>query len=393
MKSTLKKLLALIIVLFILITNFNCISMAENETIESSITNSDVPQDIAITSENSESNIEAEASNTQNKNVFLLSQEDITLDYDVIGDVFICSSKTVHISSTIYGNVFIVANEIDIEPNAFIQCSLFTTSSILNVKGNIYSTIYSVCQTFSLEENSSLNSDLYLTCQSANINGYIFRDAYISAETLNISDSTIIGRDLKYSANEEQNISSNIVKGNISYSPIVTNNKEENISLKITEFVYGAISYIIFVLVIFAIYKFLCPKFAQNSSKNLTSRLGKTIGLGALGVFIIPIICFILLMLDVTLRVSLILLGIYVILLAIGSGLFMNTLSNLITEKIFKGDKINNTLKGIISLIVIAIIYRLLKLIPVVGALITFIAVLIGIGIFITGILPSKNKD
>ena len=382
MKNKLKKFSILLIILFILISSLNCISRAENK-----IDNESLIQPRTISSENSIPENPAVVTD----NVYVFSESDVTIDYDIAGDVFICSAKTVHISSKIYGNAFIASNQIDINENGFIQYSLFAASNSLNIKGSVNSTIYAACKTFAMDKNSSLNNDLFLTCQYANIDGAIARDAYISAEDIILSNNSTIGRNFKYSSEKEISIGENVVRGSVTYLPINTSDGTEDSTFNLRDFLYSTISYIIFALVVFIICKYIAPKFVENSSKNLKSNFGKTIGFGAIGLFIIPIICFFLLLSEFTLRLSFVMMGIYAILLAVASSLFVIALSRIVIEKCMKDTNTNNNVKAIISVVIIAFAYKLLKLVPIIGALINFLALLIGIGIFAVGILCDKK--
>ena len=91
-------------------------------------------------------------------------------------------------------------------------------------------------------------------------------------------------------------------------------------------------------------------------------------------------------------NLAFILMAIYFVLLLIASSVFIITLSKLLAEKLHeKFDNSSNILLTILSIAVLSIVYKILQLIPVLGVLVTFLFVIIGIGILIKNIIPTKE--
>ena len=76
----------------------------------------------------------------------------------------------------------------------------------------------------------------------------------------------------------------------------------------------------------------------------------------------------------------------------IASSVTIIVLSQLIVEQLKDKIKLNDTAKIIISIIVLSIIYKLLKLIPTIGFIITLATVVIGLGIVIKDFIPVKDN-
>lgn len=380
MKNMLKKISFIFILLILSIVS---ISLADNtvnydnEVVPISI-DGDVPVDIGLSQD--------EASTSQ-KNYFYFGTDDVNLTTPITGDVFIATSGAVTIDTTINGNAFVCATSVTISENAVIQSSLFNASNSLTMAGTIGINIYDVSSDFTL--NGTIKNDLFLTSSKSNINGSVYGDVNISAENISVSDSASIKNNFNYSAKEKINLSENVVDGTVNYNAISTS--KEDTSSDVTDFIVSTISFVIFAVVIFILCKWFNCRFI-NFHTNFFGNLPKCLLYGFLGLIVTPIVCVILLILNLTLNLSFMLLAIYILTLFIASSIVIIVLSKLIAEKLQnKFTKTNNTLLTILSIVVFSIVYKLLQLIPTLGAIITFAMVMVGIGILFKNLIPAKE--
>ena len=384
MKNILKRFSFIFILLLISITS---ISFAENGTTDTiNYDNEVVPISIEggqpVNTDSTQKN-----TTTYQKNYFYAGTDDVNLNNPILGDVFIFTAGTVNINTAISGNAFICAPSVNILENASIQASLFTTADSLNIIGNIGTNVYDASNEFSLK--GTIENDLFLASSETTINGYIYGNANVSSGNIIISDNAYIENNLNYSSNKEINIPDNVVHGKISYS--LNNTKEDNTSFDLNDFVSSLISFIILTMVIFVIGKWLKCKFVNNSP-DFVKNLPKSLLYGLLGLIVTPIVCILLLIFGVTINLAFILMAIYFILLFIASSIVIIVLSKLISDKLHtKYEKANNTLLSILSIAILSLIYKLLQLIPTFGTIVTFAFVMVGIGILIKNIIPTKE--
>ena len=148
---------------------------------------------------------------------------------------------------------------------------------------------------------------------------------------------------------------------------------------------------LVFAIVIFLIFNWLKAKL-PNEINDFKSNIVKYILFGLLGLFVVPILSLILLFVPFMARVALTLLALYIAVLIIASAITVITLSKIFANNFKDTIKTNDILRTIICICIITIAYRLLKLVPVVGFITNFTAIVTGIGISIKSILP-KDKD
>lgn len=407
MKNISKKIL-IIFMVFLLILSTNFISHAANdeaENVDENLVNYD--NDIALLdddSSNEEEDIvnededESDASlyedetNTEDeqsydKNYFYAGSEDLSIDKPVYGDAFIFTSGAVNINTTIVGNVFVCASTVTVNETGDIQASLFNASNSLTINGSVGLNVYNCSN--KLDVSGLIVSDLFSVSREANISGEIYGNSNITSQNISISDTASIEGDLNYVSNNQITVPENVVGGKTNYS--ATNNENDD-AFDVKDFIVSIISFIILVLVIFVISKWFNCKFT-NDYLDFTKNLPKTLLYGFLGLILTPILCVILLICGVTMNLAFILMAIYFVLMLIASSIVVIVLSKLAVEKLQpKFEKMNNTLLTVLSIAILSIIYKIFQLIPVLGTLITFVFVVIGIGILIKSIIPTKQQ-
>lgn len=333
---------------------------------------------------------EKEESTTTQNNYFYAGSNDVTINSPVEGDAFIFTSGLVTINSNITGNAFICASSVNISELAVIQASLFNVSESLVLNGDIGLNVYNVSNNFTL--NGSIDTDLFSASRQNNLNGAILGNANISSENISISDSSSIGKDLNYSSKNKIDIPNDVVKGLTNYNFVDVD--KEYTSNKTIDFIESALSLIILAIVVFILCRWLNCKVLNSSTNDFIKNLPKYLLYGLLGLIVIPVLCILLLICGITINLAFILLAMYFVLMLLASSIVIIVLSKLIAEKLnTKFDKVNKTLLTILSIIVLSIIYKLLQLIPILEMAITFLFVIVGIGIFIKNIIPAKTSE
>lgn len=330
--------------------------------------------------------------NYKQKDVYLTG-DDITIDYIVDGNLFVIANS-VTINAQIGGDAFICANTVNIGEEGYILSNLFTLAKDINIKGVVYD-LYTLSQNTNID--GYIYRDIKASTGSLNIAGMIGRNAFVNCSNINFSDnstssdgSTItskgrIAGDLNYSSENEFNISNENVQGTINYTKTIANKASNK---NISDYIMSAISFIITVILIALICKWLAPKFSKECNTLLTKNTWGTLAYGILTPIILVVAFIALLVLNITSSFALLLIPLFILLLLLGTSIFVIAFNNIICEK-FKFEK---TTQHYASLAVSALVLWIIKLIPVVGSLVAFVASLFGIGIIAYSIIPHNAK-
>ena len=385
LKNKIKALLALTIMFVLLFCPF---VRAENEeTIEAADTEYAEESTTTTSEQNSEET-------TKKEDVYLFDNE-VTIDYPVDGNAFICA-ETVNIKSKIGGDLFVCANTVNID-NGYIYSNVFVCADTLNLNGVIYD-LYATCSNINISEDGYVYRDLHAGTNTINLYGTVGRNAYIDCNTISLSkDSTqnedensesekiaaTIYGDLNYTSDNEIETSEGIVEGNVNYSKRTTK------TTSWTDTLLSIITSIVFTILVCLALIWLAPKFKNKLTETLTTNIGPVIGFGALALICTPIIAFVLLLTQIGSSAGLLLATIYGLLIAISSSIFIVALADFISNKA----NINNKFAKIGIIAGVALLISLLKLIPYLSVLVTLICVWLGSGLTVKQLLPCKKEE
>lgn len=316
-----------------------------------------------------------------------LTGKDITIDYVVDGNVYIFAD-TVTINSQIGGDAFIFAKKVIVNEQGYIFSNLFTVSDSVEIKGVIYD-IYALSNTITISKGY-VYRDIKAICNTLNINGTIGRNVFIQCPNINFNtdenSNGIIYGNLNYSSKSEISIPGNVVTGEVNYS------KTRGQTNSIQSILLSLGSFITTTLIIWLLCLWLAPKFLKNTNSYIGIKSLAILGYGLLALISIPIVCVILILLQLTSAFSLLLLTLYGFIIAISSSLFTIIANNYICSKLNK-DK-NLVILGML-IISSTIIWAITK-IPYIGGIISFVIALSGLGLlvnYIIKIIKEKRKN
>lgn len=392
------KLRLLFIVLMIVCFTLSplCFAVDEPENTEDEVT-ADVVENQADESEEqvaeqateAEKEVQEEEAKITSSDAYLIGDK-INIDYVVDGNLFVIANE-VNIDAQILGNAFVMANKINITEKGYVSNSLFAladsieldgviydgyiSSTNLLIKGYVYRDLYSVTENFkhigSIGRNVNAASKNFAFEQLENEGSDI---EYASAQGR-------ISGDFNYSTEHEITVPENVVEGKTNFINMP--------SVKSTNYVFAAISSIVFVLAIWLLFKWLAPKFLTSADTLITNKPLKTLGFGLLSLICIPIVATVLIIAGITSSVGLIALSVYLVLICISRATSIIAINNIISNKL----KFEKSIKQFALLIATSLVAWAITLIPVVGALVNVAFVLVGMGIITRKLISKKDKE
>lgn len=356
----------------------------------------------------------------------------ITIDKSstISGNVFLVVDKFVlEPGCKIDGDLYICANEVYLEQNSKVNGNVFICASKFDLNAEISGNLYASVDSFNMKYFGFISRDLYLTAEEVNLNGWIYRNSFITAKKINtehkfinqgnftvkaadnlvfsgeiLGDATIntkniyfknnddnkdltckIDGKLSYSSKEELEIPEGIVLKEITYSNY-TSTSTKNILSSIWDYILNLITSLVCLYVIYLLTSKFAPKFLDKFSNISVLSLLKYLGIGLGGLILVPIISIFLLISNIGSILGLIILLIYIVILIIAKPIFIISIATFVKNKI--SDKINLYL----YILAITVILSLTSLIPYLGFIISMLVTLIGFGMIVRNLMPSKNK-
>lgn len=383
------KIIAIFITLILLFSTTAV--FAENEVAENTPVENTQTEGISEenqTAEDIQSAAKTDENNYKKSDVYLTG-DDVTIDYIIDGNLFVCA-KNVTLNSQIGGDAIIIAENLTINKEAYIFSNLFTTSKCIDIKGVVYD-VYACAETINLT-GGYIYRDIKAFCNTLNVNGSVGRNAFIDCAHMNFnteenSKGTIYGN-LNYTSNSEISIPDGAVSGETKFTKSTTYSEEKSTSDIIAQYLLNLGTFLAFVLIIWLICLWLTPKFLESTNNYVGKKTLSVLGIGLIALIIIPICCILLFILRLTSTFGLLLMALYIISIALSMSVFTITANRFLCTKL----KINKNI-GIFGMLIVSgtIIWVLTK-IPYAGPIISFIITVLGLGIIISYILPKKEK-
>lgn len=348
----------------------------------------------------------------------------------ISGNAFVSAKKFVlEPGSKIYGDLYICANEIELSQGAIIYGNVFLVSNKLTLNAEIGGSLYATVNSFNMQYFGFVSRDLHLTAKNANLNGYVYRNSFIEAKNVvtddkfinqkdfNISDNNTltfsgeikgnatinsknitlknnddndqsltckISGNLSYSSKQEIEIPEGIVSGETTYSNY-TSISSKSILSNIWNYILSLITLLLCVYVIYLLISKFAPNCIEKISNISALALLKYFGIGLGFLILIPIISLLLFISNVGSILGVILVLIYVILIIISKPIFIISIAKFVTSKV------QNKFNVYLYIFAITIILSLISLIPILGFVVSAIVKLIGFGMIMKNLIPSKK--
>lgn len=394
------KLTAVLIAILLMISSF-CFASEEQTPIEprtSEVEQINVTGEEAVTT-----NLENEAETTNveeepeiHEGDLYIFEDNVNMDKLVDGNVYIIG-KNVTITGQIAGNLFVMADNLiigdDTSASTYNGYVFYNIYALAN-KATLYSSCYDLYiagNDITIENSFYLYRDLKMGATNANVYATIGRNVDTDAGNLNLrkddtSYATIYGNLNYSSANQiDEETLNTCVMGEKNYSFLSEDDASASEATPIMTHIENAAVKVIFTICVWLIALWLAPKFFDKAPNLITKKPVRTLGVGLLTLIVTPIILFILLMLIITLPISLIGILLYALAISIAFSIVCIAVTYMLKEKLH----LDKWYKILAVLISVRILLYLLVLVPFVGGLISFITLILGLGL----IMCSFRKD
>ncbi len=317
---------------------------------------------------------------------------DVVVSEMVDGNAFVVGNN-VTLSGEINGDFFVIANKLVIEENSYIYGSLLACAPSITVNGNVYDT-YALANDFTLGNIGYIARDAKIASNSIALNGTIGRNANLFVNSLtfpDVSENTAIGGNLNYTSPSEAEIPEGIVSGDTQFTlEVVDDNGEFDIASIIVSCINSVLSAVLYSLIVVLLMVWLTPNFIQKSGNIMRKKTPISLAIGLLVFFgaIIGAIAFLFLTYGLGSAISIAVIALLVLLWSISETVFALAGARLLANKLHKDKNLSIVLFTLLNVFII----NLIKLIPFVGTVVSFVINIIGLG-FIASNLIFKKQD
>ena len=297
-------------------------------------------------------------------------------------------------NNAVKGIDFTAGNNLNI--NGSSEYGMFAGNSI-NFKGMVTRDLFVAGNNIVIDSSANIARDLYVAGNtitiSADIKGNIFLaaseviidskeisgDVTLNSGKLTISDNTKINGTLKYNDNIEYSNTNASIKEIKTYH--VEKSKDEVIP-SISSILLGIVTSFLVALAIYL----LLPASYKVLDEVKKDKVFKTFGNGFLFLIAVPVISIILMISIVCMPLAIIALILYGIIIYLSSIISSVYFGRLIGNKVLKLDNIY------LQILIGVVITKLVKLIPVIGGLYSFVIVILGVGLVYNMLKKLQKK-
>ena len=305
--------------------------------------------------------------------------EEIKINKNVNGNVYAMGQQIDVDGVIIEGNAFLFGQDIEIK-NVQIEGSLYVFGENIEFSG-VANDLYACGSKIIIADNSNVWRDSRICGEKVQIDGAITRNAFIAVKELTIGEKAIIGT-LNYLSTNEAEISSNCKIDTINFQ------KQEEKEIKESVEKFNPMSYVFEILTalfktfIIAVLIIVCiDKFNKiKRSEKVGNDFLKNAGIGALVLILAPILSIVLLFTGVASGIGIIAFLLYIVIIYASCSITSIEIATRVLDKIKKEETISNG-KKIGASVLVALVVYLVGLVPVIGGIVKFAFVLIGLGI------------
>lgn len=301
-------------------------------------------------------------SGTVNGDIFCAGQT-VKVDAVVHGDV-ICAGQDVTVSGKIDGNIRLAGQTVSVDANIAKNATVAAMNFSLDASAKIGQDITASGDTINLK--GRVGRDVLSNGNSVTLNGFVGRNAKANSSHLRLKNSAVLAGNLEYtSPNKAQFDKGSNVQGNT--HRIATAQKKRGWHFNAMFYLFAVAGLLLISLAL----AYLFPAFMRKGAAHIDDNFTKTLIIGLVASFLVPMIC---------LGLALSLIGIPLTLFALIAWLFGALLSGPITayyvgQKVLKKQKNPYIIATVGSLILVTAYF-----LPIAGILVLMLAYWLGFG-------------
>ena len=267
---------------------------------------------------------------------------------EMLDDVRIIGGE-IHVNANIGDDLFAAGGKIDIAPNTSIKGDTLLAGGNISMAGTA--------------------GELYIAGGKILISGKVHGNVKIEGGEIEILDGAVIDGNLFYKSTEEVKIHSGaIIKGKTTY---------EHVEREAPHKGYGFFFVVTMIVSSIALF-LLFPNFTMSAAGRIHSEALKSLGLGFALFVAVPAAAILLISLLVSLWIGLCLLALYLVMLHVSLLISFFFLGDWAAKLLHKD--VTSTGRRILSVTITIILLGLIQMIPVIGGLLIFVLMLLGLG-------------
>lgn len=313
---------------------------------------------------------------------FRVAQQDqasITVEKDqVIRDNYLVAGNIIDIKGQVTGDLFAFGQNVDVFGK--VNGNVFTGASTVRISGSVGGDVYAGGGIVDLSKEAVIEGDLITGAGTVKIDGEVKGKVWAGVGFLTIGETAKIPGEIIYSSDNKAQVKAGAVVGKIVQK--VQEKAKEGALWRSKSF--NTLMGFLMSLLVGIILISILPKWSLEISQRIKTDLWKSLGWGLVFLIAIPIVIFICLIIIIGMPLAMILFALYLIALYLAKIMAGLALGQYLSK---------NKWQAIWSLTLGLLIIFALSALPFVGGLISFLAILLGLGAIATNCYLHCRKS
>ncbi len=305
---------------------------------------------------------------------------DLFIGHHVKGDVMLAGGS-VHIRGDIEDDVRTAGGDITIDAN--IGDDLIASGGRINVSAGSSIGGDAWLAGGDVFVSGTVNKDLVIGAGNIRLSGIVHGDVRLEGGQIQILEGAVINGTLHYRSPNEANIDSAAkISGKISYEQIEWDHSQRGAGI-----FFFFITMTIASIVLFKLF----PGFTMSAVARITSDPLKSLGAGLLILIIAPVLAVLLISIVLGIWLGMSILALYFVTLLLGFLVACFFVGNWGAKRLHKD--VSTTGRRLLSVSIAILFLTLIKLIPMIGGLLLFVLLLLGLGAVILQLKDSYSQS
>lgn len=306
----------------------------------------------------------------------------IEINGTIDGDLFVMGQSTV-INGQVNGSVFIAGQDVTL--NGVVENSIYLAGATVRVNSQTEGSSFLAGQNIFIDKEAVIKKDVFVGGASVYQNGVINGDLTSSSDSLTIGGE--IDGNLTYSSQKKADLTENSqVRGETTWRKIEKQPTEDtSMALFTMAVLYKVLFSIGTALVIWLFVHLLRPTFWVKLATKLLQSPLKTLGFGAIAIFVIPLLAILLMLTVIGIPLS------FIVLMLYGITVYVSKIIVSVSIGVWIQERLQWPSTRLFWLFLLALtIVSALGVIPIVGMITGVVTLLFGMGAVTLSILSER---
>ncbi|HUC87426.1 MAG TPA: hypothetical protein VMR75_03880 [Candidatus Saccharimonadales bacterium] len=296
----------------------------------------------------------------------------VEIDGTVNGDVYAAGSQVI-VDGTVNGDVLAAGGSVTVDGT--VNGNVRVAGGNILIDGRIAKNVSAAGGNVELTHNATIEGSVAAASGSLQDSSNVHGDINAAAGQLTIGSDAHVGGSVVYWSNRVATIGSGTVAGTVTHR--IPPSRHHARSWGFAGALFAALYWLVVTYILAALLYWWLPRHAQSVAKSIREQPWRSLGWGIVAAIATPIVGIILMITVIGIPLALSLWALYAVAILLAPVWVIIALRELFSARV-------SNINKFVALLVVAAVYMLITLIPILGVLFIIVTGLIGLGASLT---------